>query len=176
MSDATNHDCPVCGLPQAIHDMEERDATYWLSSDNGETWREVDRASWVHAERAAGFVNTMGHPELPGTGGFSSTSSPTRGEVRYRKPAEEEPKPVTVTPPEGRTVTVVMPAPVGMGKSARERNTDLLFFMRALNNAQLFPGHHVYLDDGTEVFFDSYGDDMGNHEGHDHALSFKEPS
>lgn len=34
------------------------------------TWHEVDMAEWVRAERAAGFHNTMGRDDLPGTGGF----------------------------------------------------------------------------------------------------------
>ncbi len=33
---------------------------------------EVTKKEWVRAERAAGFHNTMGKPDEPGTGGFSN--------------------------------------------------------------------------------------------------------
>lgn len=45
---------------------------YFLSVDgHPETETEVSKEEWVKAERRAGFNNTMGHPEEPGTGGFS---------------------------------------------------------------------------------------------------------
>lgn len=45
---------------------------YFLKRNNG-PWEQVDKATWVNVERQAGFVNTMGEPEEPGTGGFSCT-------------------------------------------------------------------------------------------------------
>lgn len=37
-------------------------------------WSEVTKEQWVQAERGAGFRNTMGKPDEPGTGGFSNGS------------------------------------------------------------------------------------------------------
>jgi hypothetical protein len=48
---------------------------FWVR-ENGEPWREVDKAGFVAMERRAGFRNTMGQPDEPGTGGFSSTYRP----------------------------------------------------------------------------------------------------
>jgi hypothetical protein len=59
--------------------MSER---YFLKPDIGRfPWGEVSKAEWVHAERAAGFHNTMGRPEEPATGGFSGNGM--RGTVTY---------------------------------------------------------------------------------------------
>lgn len=42
---------------------------YFVTTDDrGE--REVDKAGFVNVERRAGFRNTMGRPDEPGTGGF----------------------------------------------------------------------------------------------------------
>jgi hypothetical protein len=45
---------------------------YFLSTDLTEEW-EVTMQEWVAAERRAGFTNTLGHPERPGTAGFGTT-------------------------------------------------------------------------------------------------------
>lgn len=50
---------------------------YWVSRDN-EPWQEVDKAGWVSAERSAGFHDTLGQPNEPGTGGFTHTYHPGR--------------------------------------------------------------------------------------------------
>ena len=41
-------------------------------------WREVTKVQWVSAERNAGFHNTMGQPNEPGTGGFSGRGTSGR--------------------------------------------------------------------------------------------------
>lgn len=48
---------------------------YWIRIDYG-PWREVDKAGFVALERRAGFHNTMGQPNEPGTGGFFATHYP----------------------------------------------------------------------------------------------------
>lgn len=35
--------------------------------------QEVSKEDWVRTEREAGFYNTLGHPDEPGTGSFSTT-------------------------------------------------------------------------------------------------------
>lgn len=37
-------------------------------------WAEVSMEDFVRAERAAGFHNTLGRPDLPATGGFGNGS------------------------------------------------------------------------------------------------------
>ena len=44
---------------------------YFLKTD-WTNWKEVTKEQWVRAERSAGFHNTMGQPDEPGTGGFSA--------------------------------------------------------------------------------------------------------
>ena len=48
---------------------------YWIREGRG-TWEEVDKAKFVAVERRAGFRNTMGQPDEPATGGFSSIYRP----------------------------------------------------------------------------------------------------
>lgn len=48
---------------------------YWIRENSG-PWEEVDKARFVSAERRAGFHNTMGQPDEPGTGGWSHTYHP----------------------------------------------------------------------------------------------------
>lgn len=43
---------------------------FWLTNDDGRTWVQVDKKTWVAAERGAGFHNTMGRPEEPATHSF----------------------------------------------------------------------------------------------------------
>lgn len=43
---------------------------YFITSDDGEE-QEVTKEKFVAIERAAGFHNTMGHPNEPATAGFS---------------------------------------------------------------------------------------------------------
>ncbi len=57
---------------------------YFVTTDDrGE--RQVDRAEFVAVERRAGFRNTLGRPDEPGTGGFNSTRGDERlsGRVEY---------------------------------------------------------------------------------------------
>ncbi|AXG66273.1 hypothetical protein SEA_ANNADREAMY_188 [Streptomyces phage Annadreamy] len=57
---------------------------YYLNeTDDDDNWVEVTKEEFVRAERAAGFHNTMGRPDEPATGGFSSSSYRKRGRVRY---------------------------------------------------------------------------------------------
>lgn len=51
---------------------------YWLTNRQG-IRVEVTREAFVQAERDAGFVNTMAHPDRPATSGFSDGT--TKGEV-----------------------------------------------------------------------------------------------
>lgn len=44
----------------------------YFVSENGFPEQQVDKAGFVRAERSAGFRNTMGQPDEPATGGFSS--------------------------------------------------------------------------------------------------------
>lgn len=51
---------------------ESEGATYrWFVTEGG-VEVEVTKAVWVAAERRAGFINTIGHPEEPATAGFST--------------------------------------------------------------------------------------------------------
>ena len=42
----------------------------WLIKAGSGPWRAVSKQEWVRTERNAGFVNTLGQPNEPGTGGF----------------------------------------------------------------------------------------------------------
>lgn len=70
-----------------------REPRYLLSFGGAEP-REVTKAEWVAAERAAGFINTMGRPDEPGTGGFGNGL--IRGTIEY-----PEAVPTPVPCPEG---------------------------------------------------------------------------
>lgn len=61
---------------------------YLLKADWQEEWTEVSKEVWVRAERAAGFHNTMGRPDEPGTAGFGGGG--VRGSIRYEASAQEE--------------------------------------------------------------------------------------
>lgn len=64
------HDPAIC---KAGDDYEKRHPQrYEVRLAKGK-WREVTKAEWVAAERGAGFHNTMGHPDEPGTGGFGTS-------------------------------------------------------------------------------------------------------
>lgn len=54
---------------------------YYLSFGGSKERHEVTKPEWVAAERAAGFHNTMGRPDEPGTGGFSDGH--IRGSLEY---------------------------------------------------------------------------------------------
>jgi hypothetical protein len=57
---------------------------YFVTTDDrGE--REVDKAEFVNVERRAGFRNTMGQPDEPGTGGFgvSGPGWELRGRIEF---------------------------------------------------------------------------------------------
>lgn len=64
---------------------------YYLapSGSDDESWVEVTKEQFVRAERAAGFMNTMGKPDEPATGGFYSSQSTKKGRVRYILAGEE---------------------------------------------------------------------------------------
>jgi hypothetical protein len=59
----------------------------YLLSLGGADPREVTKAEWVAAERAAGFINTMGRPDEPGTGGFGNGY--IRGTIEYPRPVRD---------------------------------------------------------------------------------------
>ncbi len=44
---------------------------YFLQLSPDSEWSVSTKREWVRAERRAGFVNTMGQPDEPGTEGFS---------------------------------------------------------------------------------------------------------
>lgn len=46
-------------------------------------WVEVDKETYVRHERYAGFRNTMGQPDEPATGSFSSSSYDVEGRLIY---------------------------------------------------------------------------------------------
>lgn len=46
-------------------------------------WVEVDKATYVRHERAAGFHNTLGQPDEPATSGFSASNYDTEGRLEY---------------------------------------------------------------------------------------------
>ncbi len=60
---------------------------YYLSWDGGR-FELVNKEEWVRVERAAGFVNTLGQPEEPGTGGFGGTAHGRKVEGRIRRPGQ----------------------------------------------------------------------------------------
>jgi hypothetical protein len=55
-------------------------------------WAQVTMEEYVAAERAAGFVNTMGYPHLPATASFGGMigTRAIRGRTTYRPVEEEE--------------------------------------------------------------------------------------
>lgn len=46
-------------------------------------WEAVTKEEYVRHERAAGFHNTMGQPDEPATGAFSSTDYGYEGKIEY---------------------------------------------------------------------------------------------
>lgn len=58
-------------------------ARYYLRNETTD-WREVTKAEYVQAERAAGFHNTLGQPHEPATHSFSAAS--VHGRTEYVKP------------------------------------------------------------------------------------------
>ena len=71
------------------------DARYrYYLTEGGSPEREVTKAEFVSAERRAGFVNTMGQPDEPGTAGFGGRDGDAeiRGRVVYMPcPAHQTP-------------------------------------------------------------------------------------
>lgn len=51
----------------------DRGERFWLKAPGGR-WEEVDEGAFVRAERAAGFHNTLGHPEKPATSAWSGAN------------------------------------------------------------------------------------------------------
>jgi hypothetical protein len=60
---------------------------YFLTLGDGPQ-REVSMAEFVAVERAVGFHNTMGRPDLPATAGFGANG--VHGSVMYVGPDSEE--------------------------------------------------------------------------------------
>jgi hypothetical protein len=58
---------------------------YWLTLDGGKE-HEVSKEEWVRAERAAGFHNTMGHYNDPGTASWSAMGN--SGRIEYVLPGK----------------------------------------------------------------------------------------
>jgi hypothetical protein len=46
---------------------------YYLKILDEDDWEEVDKETWIAAERAAGFHNTMGQPNEPSTSYWGNT-------------------------------------------------------------------------------------------------------
>lgn len=65
-----SHDHSICELLNELDRKEGITYKYFLTVADQRI--EVSKEEWVKAERAAGFRNTMGHPEEPGTGGWSA--------------------------------------------------------------------------------------------------------
>lgn len=61
---------------------------YFLQRGDG-PWREVTKVDWVRAERSAGFRNTLGKPDEPGTGGFGGHNG-VNGRIVNRLYAKRE--------------------------------------------------------------------------------------
>ena len=51
-------------------------------------WKEVTKEQWVGAERRAGFINTLGTPDEPGTSGFGGHG--ISGMIIYHNTKPEE--------------------------------------------------------------------------------------
>lgn len=51
--------------------MSDPVSGYWVRYGDL-NWVEVDEAEYVRVERAAGFHNTLGQPDKPGTAAFSN--------------------------------------------------------------------------------------------------------
>jgi len=51
-------------------DTPERDILWMVKSGEG-PWLSVTKEQWVRIERQAGFYNTMGKPDEPGTASFN---------------------------------------------------------------------------------------------------------
>ena len=64
------HDPAICA---AGDEYERRHPQTYQVQLAGGRWRDVTKTEWVAAERSAGFHNTMGHPDEPGTGGFGNS-------------------------------------------------------------------------------------------------------
>ena len=56
---------------------------FWLTTGPDGSWKEVDQATFVQAERGAGFFNMQGKPSEPATGSFGSTKVSYSGRVTY---------------------------------------------------------------------------------------------
>lgn len=71
---------------------ESSDGQRYFLRRGGDPECEVTFDDWVMAERMAGFVNTMGCPDEPGTGGFSGRD--ISGRIQRRPPRSSEPSAV----------------------------------------------------------------------------------
>lgn len=70
MSACVGHDPRIC---EASREYERKYPVRYEIRIGLGRWRRVTRAEWISAERSAGFHNTMGHDDEPGTGGFSNS-------------------------------------------------------------------------------------------------------
>ena len=68
-------------------ELVKANARYFLAGPGSEEWRQVSKNEFVSAERRCGFVNTLGQPSEPATGGFSGGDG-TRGRVEYKTAGE----------------------------------------------------------------------------------------
>lgn len=89
MSACVGHDPRICA---AGDDYERRHPQVYEVRYGKGPWRALPKREWVTVERSAGFHNTMGHPDHPATGGFStSANGGIEGRVRPAPaPAEGE--------------------------------------------------------------------------------------
>lgn len=56
---------------------------YYIRTVGNDRWVETDKKTYVGHERSAGFRNTMGQPDEPGTSAFSSSRYHTEGLLIY---------------------------------------------------------------------------------------------
>jgi hypothetical protein len=65
------------------------DTEFFYLKTDWTNWKNVTKEQFVSAERAAGFHNTMGQPDEPGTGGFSGHGTTGRiVDTKYAKPSQ----------------------------------------------------------------------------------------
>lgn len=81
--------CITCWC-EDLDEKEGRTRRFFVTFGDGPE-QEVDEAGFVDAERKAGFVNTLGRPDKPGTAGFSHEGP--RGRISGRIEYHQRPQP-----------------------------------------------------------------------------------